>query len=288
MTDQTVSSEYLKIAEAARFLGVTQRWVYRRIASGELPASKVGGLYFIRRADLQGLLEQGRVTPTNEPAALAEPAAIRQKCGYCYRIIESDVQIGEVCKEDGCPEIICTQCAVEGSHHCARHSPTRDQRWEEAQELYRQKKIPVLVKSMHARLLEINFINRIQERLARFTILIHPLTSEVINLPNWDSILEQGDERVEVMRLLGKVVLETSLKSALPFNPWLRYRLPVGKGRKGPPLEIQVRLLSRLPNMLRDGFDTQPFTIDDLLPWVPLKYCCWRPSPAGTPPLARW
>ena len=53
-----VTSEYLKISEAAQLLGVTKRWVYRRVLSGELPASKVGNLYFIHRSDLKSLMEQ--------------------------------------------------------------------------------------------------------------------------------------------------------------------------------------------------------------------------------------
>lgn len=59
--------ELLKIADAARLLGVNRRTIYRRIWNGELPASKVGGLYFIRRTDLEDLLtpkqKQATVTP---------------------------------------------------------------------------------------------------------------------------------------------------------------------------------------------------------------------------------
>ncbi|HPL82192.1 MAG TPA: helix-turn-helix domain-containing protein, partial [Anaerolineaceae bacterium] len=50
-------SKLLRIKEVADLLGVNVRTVYRRIWDGKLPASKVGGLYYIRESDLQALLQ---------------------------------------------------------------------------------------------------------------------------------------------------------------------------------------------------------------------------------------
>jgi len=109
MTFQS-SSEYLKVAEAARLLGVTHRWVYRRVLSGELPASKVGGLYFIHRKDLQELMETGRIEPDKEIESEPEKTLPGLKCSACLRLLKDESEIGGGCESDGCGEIICQRC----------------------------------------------------------------------------------------------------------------------------------------------------------------------------------
>ena len=273
MVTDPPGSEYLRISDAARLLGVTQRWIYRRIASGDLPASKIGGLYFIQQADIQNALEQNRIKPAGDLTAAGlrnEAAMVYQKCGYCFRVIDSDLQIGGICEQEGCTELICSRCLEEKVQFCARHTPSREQLWEKAQESFRQKRIPVLLKAKYARLLELNFINRIQDRLGRFSTLIHPVTGAVVDVPDWESMTERGDERGEVMRKLGKVALESSELVAIPLNAWLRCRLSPRK-QKGPQFEILVRVLSRVETMVRDGFDTLPHNIDDLLNWLQHK-----------------
>ena len=258
-------SNYLKIDEAARLLGVSTRWVYRRIWSGELPASKVGGLYFIDRQDLQALMEHKRSGKTAD--LIETPAsAVLLKCGYCFRLLTSDELVGEVCEFEACERLVCKYCLEQGVRHCAAHAPSRDQKFSEAQQLYQQGDIPVLVKSSSARLMELNFLNRIQARLARFTSLIHPLSGELLNIPDWDALLETKDERAEVMRMLDKVLLDSETEARQPLNASLCYRIPQQKKQKGPPLEITIQVISRLPLMLRDGFDTRPLSAEDLTP----------------------
>ena len=158
------SSEYLKIGDAARIMGVTRRTVYRRIWKGELPASKVGGIYLIRRADLEAMINQGRtVLPIQ--AEVSPVSAL--KCGACFRLLESDSQIAELCHAEGCDELICTQCWSDGVRHCTRHAPDRNQKWEQALQKHQSVEYPVLVKGANARLQEINFLNRIQARVMR-------------------------------------------------------------------------------------------------------------------------
>ncbi len=156
-------SQYLKIDEAARLLGVSRRWVYRRIWSGELPANKVGGLYFIPRQALQAMLSGERTFIEDNQPRVIDSTQI--KCGSCYRLLESDAQIGDVCKSEGCDELICSQCQGEGVEYCARHSPTREQKWETALHNHQQGELPLLLKSSTARLRELNFLNRTQMRL---------------------------------------------------------------------------------------------------------------------------
>ena len=260
-------AEYLKIEDAARFLGVSRRWVYRRIWSGELSASKVGGLYFIHKQDLQGLLAQRR-TPVIGDTLDTESGSSPIKCGNCFRLIGTDAQFGAVCLATGCEKIICTQCLAEGVHYCIQHAPQPGEKLEQAVDRLQSGEISLLVKDATARLREVNFINRVQARIARVNTLIHPLSREVLTISNWDAYLEQKDERAEVMRVLGKMVLDSQTLARVPLNVLLRYHLPPSKGQKGPPLEIYIQVLSRMEVMLHDSFDTRPLGADDLIPWL--------------------
>lgn len=48
--------ELLDIASVAEYLGVSERTVYNRVRSGDLPAAKVGRLWRVRAADLEAWL----------------------------------------------------------------------------------------------------------------------------------------------------------------------------------------------------------------------------------------
>jgi excisionase family DNA binding protein len=49
----------LSLTQSAATLGITERTATRWIASGQLPARKVGGQWRIRRDDVQTLLDGG-------------------------------------------------------------------------------------------------------------------------------------------------------------------------------------------------------------------------------------
>lgn len=262
MGDPKSDPEYLKIGEAARFLGVNPRTIYRRVWSGELPAARIGGLYFIRKSDLESLLSQRRIESQDDLALDTAPL----KCSLCYRLLSSDSLIGEVCSTEGCQEIICVDCVSKGFHSCSRHSPSLEQRLAEAEQHYRSGEFPLLVKASSARLREINFLNRLRTRLQSMNSFLHPVTGEVVDVPDWSAILEQGDSRAEVMHLLGKVVIGTDTLSRTPLNTWLIGRPSLPKGAKGIPVRVEIRVLSRLTEMVQNGYDGRPMTDDDLVP----------------------
>lgn len=260
MIDDKTNSDFLKIPEAARYLGVTRRWVYRRIWSGDLPASKVGGLYFIQRQDIDALLEQGKLGGTMKE----EVKENLLKCGHCFRLLESDTLIGDVCQAENCEQLICTQCLVDGNRFCVEHLPDKDQLWEGALEDFRQGRIPLLVKASQARLREVNFIQRFQTRLSSISTLRHPLTDEMLAVSDWEALLEGGDEQAEVMRLMNKAVLEAEWLAKVPLNVFARYRLPLIKKQRGAPVAVLACTFSSLAEMLQKGFATRPLSADDL------------------------
>jgi excisionase family DNA binding protein len=59
--------ELWDISRVATYLGVTERTVYNKVRAGDLPAVKVGRLWRVRAADLEGWLARGR-------GAISDPA----------------------------------------------------------------------------------------------------------------------------------------------------------------------------------------------------------------------
>jgi excisionase family DNA binding protein len=56
----------LAIPEVCQELGMGKSWVYRRLRSGEIPSVKLGRLIKVKRADLEGYLENHRYQPSDE------------------------------------------------------------------------------------------------------------------------------------------------------------------------------------------------------------------------------
>ena len=256
-------SDILKIDDAARYLGVTRRWIYRRIWSGELPASKVGGLYFLRKDDLENLLAQGRSVELSPP--LQESASSFLKCGYCFRLLESDADIADACRAEGCDDLICTRCAAEGNHYCVDHVPGRDALWQQALQDYRAGKYSVLVKSDMARLREMNFSERLQIRLSDIDTILHPLSDELIKIQKSDDLLSVGDERSEIMKMMNKVVLDADWVSRIPLNVSLSYQIQPSVKSKALPVRLLAQVYSHSRTMLQQGFDNSRFGADELL-----------------------
>ncbi len=269
MKDDKINPDIFKIDEAARYLGVTRRWVYRRIWSGDLPASKVGGLYFLRRQDIETLIDQGRLSGLHQETS--EPGADVLKCGYCFRLLSSDALIGDVCEAVECEKLICVQCWAEGNHYCIQHVPERDSLWNAALEKFRRGDFQVLVKANQARLREVNFIQRLQTRLSAIDTLRHPLSDEVLTIQNWDTLLEETDERSEIMKLMNKMVLESDWASQIPLNPSVCYQIPASNRQKNFPVAILAQVFSHSRVMLQMGYDIQPFGVAELTPLL-LKF----------------
>jgi len=254
-------SNYMKIDQAARYLGVSRRTVYRWVWDGKLPASKVGGLYFIDPHDLHDLLKQRE----DKPAPEDKIEAIEQiKCGYCFRLIKSATDIGDLCKAPGCDQVICKRCQQEGIQYCAQHTPNRRQQLTQALEKQRKGEIASVLKAPTARILEINFLNRIHDRLSQQTSIIHPQTGQVINVHDWNVMMQVGDQRKLVMNYLSKVVLDAQTLASLPLNAYQHYHIAGSSEANYPAFEILLQCASRLPAMLQVGFDTEASGVDEL------------------------
>jgi excisionase family DNA binding protein len=263
MSDPKLDPEFLKIGDAARYFGVARRTIYRRIWSGELPASKIGGLYFIRKSDIEALILRGHNKPDDK---VDEIDFLR--CGSCLRVLLDESQVAVFCAHEGCNEPICSRCYIEGIANCTHHVPSWSDRITDARRRFASGEVPVFVTASEARLREINYINRLKIRLSQIHTLLHPLSEEALNISNWDKIIQEGDQRVDVLRLSGKVALDEYSIAQTPLNPWLLYNIPPAKGSKVGGLDLYIHAISHLPEMVRWGFDTSQFQVEELVQWV--------------------
>jgi len=254
-------SEYLKIAEVAEILGVTRRTVYRRIWANEIPASKIGGLYYIKKSDLESLLNQGKPSSTEHET---RPSSLT-KCGNCLRILKSYDQFSKQCATEGCDKIICDQCAHQGISFCKEHAISSTKKLFEFQQMLQNGEIDLLLKGSEARLREINFLNRIYTRFSQINTILHPISQELLTIQDWDEYLEKSDQRATVLKLKNKVMLDAKDLAQTPINPTYRFIIPPQKRQSGPSFEIKISVISRLEEMVQDGFDIQPMTFDELM-----------------------
>lgn len=262
-TVQDDNKEFLKISEAANLLGVSQKTVYRWIKADELPATQMGGLFLIRRDDLNMRLDRRGSVSVQGDVELRQEIL---KCGSCFQIIQNTSQLGGQCANSECGRNICTSCAQKGIRYCLNHRPTNEQAWRSAEDKLEKGEYQLVVKSPNARQGELIYLNRLDARLSQIKSLMHPQTSELINIASWEQVRESSDEQARLLKLLNKMFLDSTLLMRYPLNAAYRYRLPVGKGQKGDPLELVIQVCSRMERMVARQYDTEPLNQDILMP----------------------
>jgi len=248
------TDKLFRIKEVAELLGVSTRTVYRRIWSNELPAVKIGGLYYIRQADLDETIQQS-------PTQINPIAPKIVKCGSCLKILRNPEQNAQRCSAAGCLELICGDCLAKGRTKCRSHQSLADLITLRQQP---DQDGPVRVRASQARLREINYLNRLRTRMRRIESLAHPRSGKLLTIPDWEAILKTGDERAVVLRLKGKILLDSRESGEQPLNAWLQYLYKPAKGEQTEPLIIEIRVLNRLDVMVAAGVDTYPLDEQDL------------------------
>lgn len=260
-----MEKEFLKIGEAARILGLSQRTVYRRIKEGELPASKVGGVYLISRDDLDAMLRKSRYGTGSLPPVDTRARRDVLKCGFCFRVIESDLAIGAVCEKAACDRVLCVNCMYRNITHCANHAPNREQQWQDALQAFQRGELPLLLKASSARLRELAFIEMIAGRLSQLNTLRHPRSGEIITLDRGQVEQRLSDDRAKVMDLLGTAILTEERLSRTPVNASLDYSLV---GASGQAILFHARVVNGLDEFVQRGFVCQPLSLEDLLVYL--------------------
>ncbi|NIN91785.1 MAG: helix-turn-helix domain-containing protein [Candidatus Aenigmarchaeota archaeon] len=60
MSEQFGPGKLLRLKEAAQLLGLSERWVWSRVADGSLPVIKLKGATRVTLTDLEKFVESGR------------------------------------------------------------------------------------------------------------------------------------------------------------------------------------------------------------------------------------
>ncbi len=255
--------EYLSIKDVAEHLNVEYKTVYRLVRQGEIPAAKVGGVYRIHCDDLRAYIQQQKrqVAPASISQTETSPL---MKCGVCLRLLHDEHDVGGRCAFEGCDVPICARCWREGRRHCITHRPSRTEKLRKAQQQLRRGELPVVVNALEARQREKNYISRFDTKVRRITKIWHPLQGQIITPTQpWSQLHRATDEIETLMKLLHTGFLEEDIEQSTPFNMASRYHLP-GKPPKTAGLILEARALAHLSAFVKQGYDTQPATLQEL------------------------
>ena len=253
--------ELWSIKDAADYLGVDYKTVYRLVRLGEIPSGRVGRIYRLRKEDVDAYLER-QEQPSPEP----QRSSALAKCEACLRLLPDESQVAGVCAADGCNVPICQTCwEGEGVRYCPAHRPSQADLLARARKQLADGEILLLVTAEEAKRRELSFIARFDEKVRRIAKLKHPLSEGVLRPPgSWEELRSHTDQSARLMELMRTGYLEEHVERSVPLNPVSRYTLPPRKPDQ-PGLIIEARVLSHLPALVRQGFDSRPATLAELL-----------------------
>lgn len=268
-------AQYLSIKDVAEWLSVDYKTIYRLIRQQELPAAKIGGVYRIRKEDVESYVErQWRGTPVGDDAVTGPPSkhaarkSAAQKCAVCHRLLRDESDVGGICASKDCEASICVTCwKADGRQYCALHQPSREALLREAQLRARETGPEArLITAPEARRREQAYIVRFDTKVRRITKLWHPARQQVIAPPRpWEQLHRASDEVEALMALLQTGFLDQTLERELPLNIASRYTLP-GGGAQQPGLILEAQALSPLAALVQQGFAAEPLGLEALMP----------------------
>ena len=185
------------------------------------------------------------------------------RCGRCFKIIPDEESIGGRCEAEGCDRPICKECWNKpDGHWCLEHAPKHEEKIASARSALSAGVLKVLVTSVEARKRELNFINRFEYKVHRIGTIRNPVTGEVIRVDDWERYHKAEDETARLLDILGVGYVEKDLLARLPLNAVSRFVVPGREGR----LILEAIVLSHIEAHARDGFDSAPMSLKDLMP----------------------
>ena len=98
---------FLSIQDTASLLALDYKTVYKMVISGQLPAGKLGGVYRIRRQDLDTFFEQQKAAIS---VGRGLPAVQPTLCAGCGRALRLPSLLGGKCQTPQCDLPLCTTC----------------------------------------------------------------------------------------------------------------------------------------------------------------------------------
>ena len=237
--------EFLSIKEVAEYLGVDYKTIYRLVQQAEIPAGKVGGIYRIRRQDVDAYFERQRLALSQQAARAAQI-----KCGRCLRLLAPH-EIAGTCTAPDCEVPLCRACWEEDpDHRCRDHVLSPEERLHQAEIRLKRGEIPLLLTSAEARRREVFYLSRVEAKLRAQDAIRHPLTGRSLRVRDWDAIESRTEDLSRIREALDREA--TGAKDEfMPTNPRRTYRL-------GRDLALEAVVYSDLAAHLRQGFVTRP------------------------------
>jgi len=244
--------EFLSIDEVADYFGVDYKTIYRLVKQAEIPAGKVGGVYRIRREDVEAYYERQLRAHAEQ---LAESTHV--KCGRCLRLV-APYEIAGTCSVPGCEEPICRTCWEDDpTHRCRAHVLSREARLRQAQAQYARGEVPLLLTSVEAHRRQLLYLGRVEAKLKEQTSIPHPRTGRPVRVADWDAIETRSQDLDRFREAMGSY-LDEAESGPLPTNPRYLYQLAVD-------LLLELIIYSDLAAHLKQGFVTQPTSESQLL-----------------------
>ena len=244
--------EFLSLKEAASYLGVDYRTVYRLVISRQMPAAKVGGMYRIRLKDIDEFFEQQKLQHSaGGDQVLKQTRQAEGTCGRCHRILV-EAMVGGRCEHPDCNALLCSTCWNSSfMRRCKQHEISQAERIARARESLDKKEIPLLVAAEEARGLEISFLERFDWKMHDLTGLVSPVDGAYYSI----SQLELTHQAVSPLTSRQQVS-----NQILPANAGSFYLVrPGAKAHKDEAkFTVGAQYCCRLGAYAEDGFDTKP------------------------------
>lgn len=254
------AKQFLSIREAAQYLSVEYKTLYRLVVAGKIPASRVGGVYRIKRQDIDDYLEgqKGNAAASNVPS-----------CERCHRLIKSPEMVGGQCAYPACEALLCRDCwAKQDDRYCLEHKLSPEDKLAQAKQRLKAGELTLLVTAAEARQKELDFIGRFDQKIRKMKEVISPVDGTQFRVNSWDEIHKETTE-IDIPDTISKGSELALTARIVPRNQRSTYSfLKRGTTRSGASgFVIEAAYFSHLRNFIEDRFDTSPVTHTELV-WL--------------------
>lgn len=222
-------TDFYSIQEASAFLKVDYKVVYRLVKEGVIPSSRVGWQFRISEDELNAYLNAQRVKQA------AESEGWRARGDAAVAIRDTEAQRASL------PHASATNGAALPSTGAASHSPTG-------------------ISKLKARQMEINFINRFDEKIGEVETVRHIVNDQLLRVDDWGPLRTQTEDREALMQALNTAFLDKRTLATTPRNITVRYTVPAK-----PLLVVEACVLCHLDALLNAGVDDAPASLEDLM-----------------------
>lgn len=211
-------------------------------------------------------IEERRLCRRHAAEKTEPEEATTVQCAKCKQTISSVDMAGGRCAAPDCDALLCVNCWREPDERfCSEHAPGEGEKLKEARRQLEQGEIDRLITNLEAKTREITFISRFDQKVRGVARLRDPVTEQTLRISDWDRCHVTLDDTDRLLEVLGVGFLDQAFLDRVPLNLRSCYRVP---DPEEPALVIEAIVVSHLKAHARDGFDTAPITLADVLPYL--------------------